>query len=129
MLFSGGFHEPWGDDEKRQSKLVFIGRNLNAEELAARFNACLATPENLAKKAESLRFKVGDRVQCMLDQWTTGTVVALWWRGESMDQGEVAPYQIRLDVDNPDGSPELIYALADDDRCIRALQREWCPQQ
>lgn len=122
MICSGGFQEPWGEGETRESKLVFIGRELNAQELAARFNACLATPENLAKKAEALRFSLGDRVECKLGAWTPGTVVALLWRGENMEPGEVAPYQVQLDEDEPDGSPNLIFAPIDDDCCIRALQ-------
>ncbi|EOD35873.1 hypothetical protein EMIHUDRAFT_52778, partial [Emiliania huxleyi CCMP1516] len=43
MTFSGSFDEPWreGDDEPRESKMVFIGKNLDGEELAASFNRCL----------------------------------------------------------------------------------------
>merc|ERR1712196_396780 len=29
MIFNGNFTEPWGPDEERESKLVFIGKNLN----------------------------------------------------------------------------------------------------
>lgn len=122
MIFSGGFDEPWGEGEARESKLVFIGRNLNAESLAARFNGCLATPENLKRKADALRFTVGTRVECYMGScWSPGTVVALLWRGEFMDPGTVAPYQIRLDGDDPDGSPRLIFAPADDDRVVRRI--------
>jgi len=28
MTFSGGFEEAWGEDEPRESKMVFIGQNL-----------------------------------------------------------------------------------------------------
>mmetsp|Transcript_18050 Transcript_18050/g.23438 ORF Transcript_18050/g.23438 Transcript_18050/m.23438 type:complete len:81 (-) Transcript_18050:246-488(-) len=34
--------KPWGDDEERVSKIVFIGRNLNREELKAGLEKCLA---------------------------------------------------------------------------------------
>jgi G3E family GTPase len=125
MIFSGGFDEPWGEGEARESKLVFIGRNLNAESLAARFNGCLATPKNLKKKADSLRFTVGTRIECNMGcHWAPGTVVALLWRGDFMGPGTVAPYQIRLDGDDPDGSPRLIFAPADDDRIVRLIVEE-----
>lgn len=41
MLFDGSPGEPWGDEERRNS-LVFIGRNLDREELNEGFRACLA---------------------------------------------------------------------------------------
>jgi G3E family GTPase len=41
MLFDGTQGEPWGDAE-RASRLVFIGRELDREELAAGLRACLA---------------------------------------------------------------------------------------
>uniref|UniRef100_A0A7S3BD29 Tudor domain-containing protein n=1 Tax=Haptolina ericina TaxID=156174 RepID=A0A7S3BD29_9EUKA len=95
---------------------------MDANELAARFNACLANPENLKKKEEALRFSVGDRVECRLcDHWHSGTVVALLYRDGNMPPGKVAPYQIQLDDDDDeDGEPHLIWAPADDERCIRA---------
>ncbi|WP_313617353.1 GTP-binding protein, partial [Rhizobium sp.] len=34
---------PWKDGEKRESRLVFIGRELDREKLEKSFNACLAT--------------------------------------------------------------------------------------
>lgn len=126
MLFNGAFEEAWGEDELRDSKLVFIGKNLDAKALAARFDACLATPENLKKKADALRFAVGDRVECKTgsDSWSPGSVVALLYRDHSpnarMPPGMLAPYQISLDV--AQGAPEhLIWAPVDDDRCIRVL--------
>ena len=51
-----------GQDEPRESKLVFIGKGLDAKALAASFNMCLATEVNLKRKAEALRFAVGDQV-------------------------------------------------------------------
>ena len=58
MIFNGDFEEggEWGAGEKRESKLVFIGKNLNHEELRAGFKACLATPELASKKRKALRF-------------------------------------------------------------------------
>lgn len=40
MLFDGRPDRPWGDKPRRNS-LIFIGRNLNREELNAGFEACL----------------------------------------------------------------------------------------
>ena len=42
MLFSGEPLEAWGVDEVRESRLVFIGRNLKFEELDAGLRDCLA---------------------------------------------------------------------------------------
>ena len=43
MIIEGDSQQPWRDDEKRESRLVFIGRNLNAQELEAGFMACVAS--------------------------------------------------------------------------------------
>lgn len=118
MIFNGGFEEPWAEGEPRQSKMVFIGRNLNAKEMGQAFNACLATPANLDKKKAALRFDVGDRVECNCGGWAPGTVVAQLYRDEKMAPGFVAPYQIQLDMGR------LIWAPKDDDRCIRMLIEE-----
>eukprot|EP00913_Durusdinium_trenchii_P029117 g27300.t1 len=51
MLFSGGFSDNrWQADEVRESRFVFIGRNLDKEELLSQVKAC---------KVGELRFKVG----------------------------------------------------------------------
>ena len=95
MIVNGGFNEAWADGETRESKMVFIGKNLDAKALAARFNACLATPENLEIKKRALRFAVGDRVECSMGGgWQPGTVVCLMYRDEHMTPGKVAPYQV-----------------------------------
>merc|ERR1740121_1087124 len=117
MMFEGDFGERWGEDEPRASKLVFIGKNLDPKALAERFNACLATPENLKKRIEALRFDIGDKVLCNTgdDEWTSGTIVAHMYRDDLMPPGMVAPYQIMLDDDGG-----LIWAPADVDCVIRA---------
>jgi len=116
MMFDGDWGEHWGDDEPRASKLVFIGKNLEPKELAERFNACLATPENLRRRVEALRFAIGDKVECNTDdEWASGTVVAHMYRDDLMPPGMVAPYQIMLDNDGG-----LIWAPADVDCVIRA---------
>ena len=65
------------------------------------------------RREDSLRFGVGDRVECSLggDGWCTGTVIKLWY--VEGDYNEPNPYQVLLD----DGS--LIYAPEDTRKCIR----------
>ena len=43
MLFDGTEGRPWDADEPRTNRLVFIGRNLDREELESAFGACLVT--------------------------------------------------------------------------------------
>ena len=64
MTFNGDFGDEWGPKELRESKLVFIGKNLDKEALKAGFAACLMTPEMIEKKRGMLRFAVGDKVDC-----------------------------------------------------------------
>jgi G3E family GTPase len=42
MMFDGKPDRPWRADEERKSQLVFIGRNLNRQELNDGFRSCLA---------------------------------------------------------------------------------------
>jgi G3E family GTPase len=42
MLMEGDDGKPWSQDEARDSKLVFIGRDLDADELKAGFATCVA---------------------------------------------------------------------------------------
>jgi len=119
MIFSGSFDEPWGDDEPRESKMVFIGKNLDGEELAASFNDCLATRGNMKVKEEALRFAVGEQVECRTgaDTWSRGEVLARNYRDESMPPGMVSPYQVEL------SGGHLIWAPADCDSVIRSVKR------
>ncbi|MBI1290056.1 GTP-binding protein [bacterium] len=41
MLFDGKPDRPWGEDEKRHTEMVFIGRGLNRKELQLGFEACI----------------------------------------------------------------------------------------
>ncbi len=43
MLVEGNHQRPWQPNENRQSRLVFIGRNLDHEALRRGFEACVAT--------------------------------------------------------------------------------------
>jgi len=114
MIFNGDFTEAWSPEETRESKLVFIGKNLKPDELKAEFMACVSTPEQQEKKLKSLRFAVGDAVKCNTGNgWQAGKVVKLLYRDEHMPPGMVAPYQVQLD------GGDLIYAPADEDELIR----------
>ncbi|MEP3197884.1 MAG: GTP-binding protein [Lentilitoribacter sp.] len=42
MIVEGDHNRPWKDDEKRESRIVFIGRDLDAEKLERTFKACEA---------------------------------------------------------------------------------------
>merc|ERR1712087_178333 len=116
MIFNGEFMEPWEEGEPRASKLVFIGKNLDAAALRDKFSECLATSANLEKKRKALRFDVGQRVLCNLGDdggWLKGTISGLMWRSEDMDPGIVAPYQITMD------NGDIISAPVDTDRLVR----------
>ena len=115
MIFNGDF-EDWDEGEPKSNKLVFIGKNLDAAALRAAFAECLATPENLEKKLQALRFKVGDRVECHMGggDYRAGAVTRLMWRDPEMEQGQVCPYGVLLD------SGSTTWAPADVDEVIRA---------
>jgi len=83
MLFSGGYTSAWGSDEKRETKFIFIGKNLDREELTSGFLAC-KVPD------APLRFTVGTKVLARRGKlrFAKGEVIALWINGN--------PYLIRL---------------------------------
>ena len=61
--------------------------------------------EELQMVDETLRFGVGDRVDCNTGYcYEPGTIVRLWYEESTLD--EAAPYQIRLDT--PFGPQDLI---------------------
>ncbi|KAL7544911.1 hypothetical protein ACHAWF_008280 [Thalassiosira exigua] len=76
-----------------------------------------------------LRFRVGDKVECMIgpDQWGTGRIVRLLYREPGWPPSKpLAPYQIKLDRKTADrvGIPPqqaLIYSDWDDDIKVRKL--------
>lgn len=41
MLFDGQPDRPWSDDEERRNRMVFIGRDLDRDEIERRFTRCL----------------------------------------------------------------------------------------
>ena len=42
MILDGDHQRPWGADEKRESRIVFIGRNLPEEKIREGFEGCIA---------------------------------------------------------------------------------------
>jgi len=98
MLFDGEFCQPWGD-EPRESKFVFIGKNLDKEAIESGFLRC--------KAPETLRFKVSDKVLARVTGgFKAGKVIGLWNEGR--------PYRIRLEdgteVWGPDDSDLFVKA-------------------
>lgn len=108
-LFNGRFAESWGPDEVRETRFVFIGKNLDKEALTEGFLDCRAT--------KHLRFQVGDKVLALTgdEGFQPGTIVQLW------DQGN--PYKIELD-----GSGRIIWAPVDEPGLVRALEQQQVEQ-
>ncbi|WP_275785179.1 CobW family GTP-binding protein [Pararhizobium gei] len=48
MIIEGDHQRPWKDGEKHESRLVFIGRELDKEKLERTFKACEAAPAEVA---------------------------------------------------------------------------------
>ena len=46
MILEGDHQRAWKDGEKRESRLVFIGRELDAERLKKSFDACQSVTAN-----------------------------------------------------------------------------------
>ena len=128
MSFHGYFDTAWGADERRESKMVFIGKDLDAKALADSFNDCLATAESMEVKMEVLRFTLDDEVECRtgLDEWSAGRVVGLLYRDDDeMPPGVVAPYHVQLEDEGGRGNAEsrCVWVPSDTDDLIRARQR------
>ena len=82
MLFGGGFSSevaPWKEGETRECRFVFIGRDLDHEELQKGLMDC---------KAEELRFNVGDTVFANIGEFTEGRILKCW------DEGN--PYRVEI---------------------------------
>jgi len=83
-------------------------------------------PHSMTLDIEELRFTVGDRVECRVEidaghyDWRSGTVVSLMYSDSTMEQGKIAPYQVKLDENSIPGR-SYIWAPTDDDRCIRVI--------
>ena len=98
MLFGGDFsHEIglWKDGEDRECRFVFIGRDLDHQELEAGLFDC---------KAEELRFKVGDVVYANIGEFTKGKILKCWDQGNpyrvEIQNGERTNVWVPIDNDN-----------------------------
>lgn len=70
MLFTGDFSDiKWKKGEKRESRFVFIGKNLDHEFYREGFMAC---------KAGDLRFKVGTIVEANIGKFARGKIIKQW---------------------------------------------------
>ena len=104
MLFGGDFSKEiglWKEDEKRECRFVFIGRDLDHDALQEGLMDCVA---------EDLRFDVGDTIYANLghSEFTEGKILKCW------DQGN--PY--RVEIQNEEKSN--VWVPIDDDDYVRA---------
>lgn len=112
-------HQPWKQNEKRINKLCFIGKNLDKDKIISDLKECIfegKIPEPGDKPTFKLRFKVGDRIECKLNQWEKGTITKLWYREPLWETGRYSPYQVLLDNNN------LIWAPRDSETFIRKVK-------
>ncbi|MBC88606.1 MAG: cobalamin biosynthesis protein CobW [Euryarchaeota archaeon] len=104
MLFSGGFSAeiaPWKNDETRECRFVFIGRDLDHKALEEGLLEC---------KAEELRFEVGDLVYVNIGSFAPGRILECW------DEGN--PY--RVEVLNEEKSN--VWVPIDTDQFVRPMR-------
>mmetsp|Transcript_36690 Transcript_36690/g.88992 ORF Transcript_36690/g.88992 Transcript_36690/m.88992 type:complete len:399 (+) Transcript_36690:2-1198(+) len=104
MHFDGGFCDiDWAEDETRESRFVFIGKNLDEKLYRDGFAACKAdTP---------LRFEVGEMVECNIDSdYKVGKILMHWEEGNAY----------RIEVQNTDKSN--VWAPVDIDAYVRATR-------
>jgi len=102
MLRNQSFTRTWGKDEKRENRIIFIGRGMAArrKELTEGFMECLAQP---------LRFPIGTKVFANVDQgYAPATIIGHW--------DDCRAYRIRLE----DG--DEVWAPLDDDRFVKAAK-------
>lgn len=101
MLKNTGFTVPWGADEVRENRIIFIGRGMQGrrQELTEAFNDCIAAP---------LRFDVGEKVQVRTqpESYEPGRVKKQW--------DECNPYRVALSAGGQ------VHAPCDDDYFIKA---------
>jgi len=102
MIFNGGFDDTkkWDIPEsERESRFVFIGKNLDHELLREGFMACRVT--------EELRFDVGATVEANVGTFRKGKVIKHW------DEGNA--YRIELESDKTN-----VWAPIDIDAYVRS---------
>ena len=102
MLFSGDFSEEiglWKENETRECRFVFIGRNLDHKALQDGLMDCIA---------EDLRFNVGDKVYANIGEFTEGRILKCW------DQGN--PYRVEIQNDEKSN----VWVPIDSDQFVRS---------
>ena len=102
MLFSGDFSEEiglWKENETRECRFVFIGRNLDHKALQDGLMDCIA---------EDLRFNVGDKVYANIGEFTEGKILKCW------DQGN--PYRVEIQNDEKSN----VWVPIDSDQFVRS---------
>jgi len=99
MLRNQNFSRAWGEDETRENRIIFIGRNMQPrrQELTQGFKDCMAAP---------LRFPVGCKVLANARGYQRGTIIKQW--------DEHRAYRIRLD----DG--DEVWGPIDHDEYVKA---------
>jgi G3E family GTPase len=103
MLFSGGFERvTWKSNEKRESRFVFIGKNLDHQFYRDGFMAC--------RVDYPLRFPVGTIVEANVGKFKRGKVIKHW------DEGNA--YRIEIQ----DGSGTNVWAPVDVDAYVRPVK-------
>ena len=116
MLFRGTFSDQkWADDEIRECRFVFIGKDLDEEALRNGLLGCQCTKE--------LRFDEGDEVLVNVGEWkpeiivdTMGNLEYIWLPGTIIDTWDGCnPYLIELD----DGHCSTVWGLVDNDTHVK----------
>ena len=101
MLFTGGFSDTkWKPDEKRESRFVFIGKNLDESFYREGFISC--------RQDGLLRFSVGTLVEANCGTWKEGKIIRQW------DEGNA--YRVELE----DANRTNVWAPIDIDAYVRA---------
>ena len=65
---------------------------------------------------KNLKYKIGERVECLTDEWEKGVIAKLWYREELWETGKYVPYQVLLDDGN------LIWVPRDSEIFIRSVK-------
>lgn len=104
MLRNQSFTRDWTKDEKRENRIIFIGRNMQQrrEELTKGFMACIAKP---------LRFPVGKKVRARTENGYVKAKILKHW-------DEMRAYRVQLE----DADRSNVWAPIDDDNFVRARE-------
>ena len=112
------------EDTQRTARRVFGGAHPTTVGIE---NELQEARELLRSRETPLRFKVGDRVKCCVDEgrWASGTVIELWYTEDSFAKGFYAPWQIPYPYQVELDEGRLVFAPDDSDGCVR---REAAPE-